>query len=148
MSEPIQHPVSKLGFFIEYTSTWLIEVREAAAHLEQARHRPYALTDDDVDRVRRVYAEQADDLTLFEDTATRWAAQTALTAEQRTGLATLESNLAQLGQLNASVQELSRYLAERTINRVLETPDLELGLNTLLNQMTSETSNSKTNPPL
>ena len=132
MREPIQHPISQLGFFTEYTSSWLIEVREAAASLEETREKPHVLTDSDVAGIRRVYTEQAGDLDLFEDTATRWAAQSNLTAQQRTGLETLDSNLIQLRQLNTSVQELADYLETRTLNSVLATPDIELGLNMLL----------------
>lgn len=142
MSEPIQHPISKLGFFLEYTRPWLIELRDAAATLEKARSRPHVLTDHDVSETCRVYTEQAEDLTLFEDTAARWAAQGNLTAEQRTGLATLESNLTQLRQINTSILELVDYLQPRTIERVLATPDIELGLNELLKHFTNGPPNT------
>ncbi|MEV7136244.1 hypothetical protein AB0N24_25620 [Arthrobacter sp. NPDC093128] len=97
-------------------------------NLEESREKPHVLTDSDVAGIRRVYTEQAGDLDLFEDTATRWAAQSNLTAQQRTGLETLDSNLIQLRQLNTSVQELADYLETRTLDRVLATPDIELGL--------------------
>ena len=138
MREPIQHPISQLGFFTEYTSSWLIEVREAAAKLEETREKPHVLTDSDVDRIRRVYTEQSGDLDLFEDTAARWRAQGNLTARQRTGLETLDGNLIQLRQLNTSVQELADYLETRTLDRVLATPDIELGLNMLLAHVRDE----------
>lgn len=130
--EPIQHAISQLGFFTEYTSSWLIEVREAAASLEETREKPHVLTDGDVDRIRRVYTDQAGDFDLFEDTATRWRAQGNLTPQERTGLETLDGSLIQLRQLNTSVQELADSLETRTLDRVLATPDIELGLNMLL----------------
>ncbi|QHK22580.1 hypothetical protein GU243_23740 (plasmid) [Pseudarthrobacter psychrotolerans] len=138
MSDPIQHPISKLGFFLEYTSPWLIELSEAAATLEQARSKPHVLTDHDVSETRRVYTEQAEDLTLFEDTSARWAAQANLTAEQRAGLATLGSNLVQLRHLNTSILELTDYLETRTIERVLATPDIELGLSEFLKHFSGQ----------
>ncbi|WP_427135303.1 hypothetical protein [Pseudarthrobacter sp. S9] len=138
MREPIQHPISQLGFFTEYTGSWLVEVSEAAASLEEARKKPHVLTDNDVAQVRRGYTKQADDLVLFEDTAARWAAQTNLTAEQRAGLDVLEGNLARLRKLNTSAQELVAYLEPRTIDRVLATPDIELGFNTLLKYLADE----------
>jgi hypothetical protein len=140
-SEPIQHPISKLGFFTEYTGSWLVEVREAAATLEETRKTPHALTDSDVARIRRVYTEQAGDLVLFEDTAARWRTQSGLTAGQRAGLEVLESNLSQLRQLNTSVQDLAGYLETHTITRALATPDIELGLNAFLAHLRDDEPN-------
>ena len=135
LGEPIQHPITKLGFFIEYTTSWLPELREASRTLEEARAKPHVLLDDDVAHIRRVYAEQAGDLVLFEDTAARWAAGSDLSEDQRTGLKVLQGNLAELRELNTSIRELAEYLAPRTLDRVLATPDMELGLNFLLAQV-------------
>lgn len=45
MAERIWHPISKLEFFVEHTRRWLVEVRENAEALEEARTKPHVLAD-------------------------------------------------------------------------------------------------------
>lgn len=134
MAERIWHPITELDFFMDHTSGWLADVREFAGTLEEARHKPYVLSDADVARVKRVYTEQAEHITLGEEQAERWAALPALDADQRAGLAALTADLAELRALNRQVLALADELAKGTINTVMATPDAELGLAALLGE--------------
>ncbi|MCP3757000.1 hypothetical protein [Streptomyces sp. TBY4] len=63
---PIDHPISKVSFFLRHTSAWKREARENAETVKEGLSRPGVLTDSDVARIKRVYTEQQEDLALFE----------------------------------------------------------------------------------
>ncbi|MEU9000904.1 hypothetical protein [Streptomyces sp. NPDC048551] len=132
MPERIWHPISKLEFFVEHTRRWLADVKENAEALEEARTKPQVLADTDVARVKRVYAEQAGDLTLFEEQAEVWSRLPDLSPSRREKTKTLNEQLAELRELNKRVLALADELAEGTIDTVMAASDAELGLAALL----------------
>lgn len=132
MPERIWHPISKLEFFVEHTRRWLSDVRETADALEEAHLKPHVLADNDVARVKRVYTEQAGDLTLFEEQAEQWGQFPDRSPSRRQKLKTLNEQLAELRELNKKVLALADELAKGTIDTVMAAPDAELGLAALL----------------
>ncbi|MFG2563049.1 hypothetical protein [Streptomyces sp. NPDC048496] len=132
MPERIWHPISKLEFFVEHARRWLADVKENADALEEARTKPHVLADTDVARVKRVYTEQAADLTLFEEQAEEWGRLPDLSPSRRAKLKSLNDQLAELRELNEKVLELADELAKGTINTVMAASDAELGLAALL----------------
>ncbi|MGW4981628.1 hypothetical protein [Streptomyces mirabilis] len=83
-------------------------------------------------RVKRVYAEQAGDLTLFEEQAEAWGQLSDLSPSRRKKLEALNEQLAELRELNKKVLELADELAKGTIDTVMAASDAELGLAALL----------------
>lgn len=134
MPERIWHPISKLEFFVDHTRRWVVDVQENADALEEARTKPHVLADTDVERVKRVYTEQAGDLTLFEEQAAAWGQLPDLSPSRRQKLKTLNEQLAELRELNRKVLELADELAQGTIDTVMAGSDAELGLAALLGQ--------------
>lgn len=134
MPERIWHPISKLEFFVDHTRRWVVDVRENADSLEEARTKPHVLADTDVARVKRVYTEQAGDLALFEDQAAAWGRIPDLSPSRRQKLKPLNEQLAELRELNKKVMELADELAKGTIDTVMAGSDAELGLAALLGQ--------------
>ncbi|MFF7096297.1 hypothetical protein ACFY9A_28475 [Streptomyces rubradiris] len=128
--ERIWHPISKLEFF--HTRRWAVDVREHLETLEEAREKPHVLADADVERIKRVYTEQAGDLTLFEEQAAKWAQLSDLSPSRREKLKTLDEQLAGLRELNKQVLDLADELAKGTIDTVMASSDAELGLAALL----------------
>lgn len=116
MPERIWPPISKLEFFVDHTRRWVVDVQENADSLEEARRKPHALADTDVERVKRVYTEQAGDLTLFEEQAEKWGQLPELSPSRRQKLQTLNEQLAQLRELNKQVLALADELAKGTID--------------------------------
>lgn len=100
MLERIWHPISKQEFFVDHTRRWVVDVQENADSLEEARTKPHVLADTDVARVKRVYTEQADNLTLFEEQAQKWGQLPELSSSRRQKLKILDEQLAQLRKLN------------------------------------------------
>ncbi|MGW5693194.1 hypothetical protein ACWEWX_20125 [Streptomyces asiaticus] len=125
---PIDHPISKLSFFIRHTTAWKREVRENAEALREGLGKPGVLRDADVARVKRVYTEQQGDLALFEAQSARWAALPNLTGSRRMGLAELDENLAELRRLNAEVLDTAALLERATLEKQLAASDLEWGI--------------------
>ncbi|AVZ71075.1 hypothetical protein SLUN_01215 [Streptomyces lunaelactis] len=128
MPERIWHPISKMEFFVEHTRRWLVDVRENAEALEEARTKPHVLADTDVARIKRVYTEQAGDLTLFEEQAEAWGQLPDLSPSRRQKLTALNEQMAELRELNKKVLELADELAKGTIDTVMAASDEELGL--------------------
>jgi hypothetical protein len=125
---PIDHPISKLSFFIRHTAEWKRDVRENAETLEEGLEHPGVLRDADVARIKRVYTQQQDDLALFEAQSARWAALPNLTGSRRMGLAELDDNLAQLRRLNARVLDIAALLERATFEQQMNASDLEWGI--------------------
>jgi hypothetical protein len=134
MPERIWHPISKLEFFIDHTRRWAVDVKENLETLEEARTKPHVLADSDVARIKRVYTEQADDLTLFEEQAEKWGQLPDLSPSRRAKLKTLNEQLAGLRELNKQVLDLADELAKGTIDTVMAASDEELGLAALLGE--------------
>ncbi|MFD4977543.1 hypothetical protein [Streptomyces sp. NPDC058424] len=134
MSERAWHPISKLEFFIDHTRRWLADVQEHVDTLEEARTKPHVLADSDVARIKRVYTEQAGDLTLFEEQAEKWGRLPDLSPSRRAKLKTLDEQLAGLRELNKKVLALAEELAKGAIDTVMAASDEELGLAALLGE--------------
>jgi hypothetical protein len=132
---PIDHPISKLSFFIRHTAEWKRDVRENAETIEEGLGRPGALRDADVTRITRVYTEQQEDLALFEAQSARWAALPNLTGSRRMGLAELDENLAELRRLNARVLDAAALLERATLEQQMSASDLEWGIAAVQGQL-------------
>lgn len=134
MPERIWHPISKLEFFIDHTRRWAVDVRENLETLEEAQEKPHVLADSDIARIKRVYTEQAGDLTLFEEQAEKWGELADLSPSRRAKLRTLGEQLAGLRELNKKVLGLADELSKGTIDTVMAASDAELGLAALLGE--------------
>jgi hypothetical protein len=133
--QPIDHPISKLSFFIRHTFQWKREVRENAELILEGLGRPGVLRDADVARIKRVYTDQRGDLELFEAQSARWAALPNLTGSRRTGLAELDENLAELRRLNAQVLDAAALLERATLEQQMGASDLEWGIAAIQGQL-------------
>jgi len=100
--------------------------------VQPARSQPYLLDDATVARIIGVHRDQAGDLDLFQNQADRWKASPDLTETQRAALAVYEALIAQLRQVNAEVLAVADELSRGTIDTVLATSDLELGMEALM----------------
>ncbi|MFE0062586.1 hypothetical protein [Streptomyces sp. NPDC059003] len=131
MPERIWHPISKLEFFIDHTRGWLADSRESFATYEEARDKPHVLDDATVARIKKVFTEQDESLTLFEEQAAKWG-ELDLSPSRRTKLQTLNDQLAELRELRLQVLDLADELAGGTIEKVMAMSDEEADLAALL----------------
>lgn len=133
--ERIWHPISKLEFFVDHTRGWLADSRESLATYEEARDKPHVLRDADVARIKKVFTEQDESLTLFEEQAAKWRQLPDLSPSRRAKLQLLDDQLAELRALRLQVLALADELATGTIDKVMAMSDEEVGLAALLGHL-------------
>lgn len=144
--QPTWQPISQLP-----TIAWAIngmadEAVDMLGSLREARPKPHVLDDATVDRVIRLYAEQRDDLWLYEEQLRRWQAG-KLTASQRREVTGLSLRLVRLRADIAEILELAAYLKPRTIDAVLARSDKELARDILSGDRPPPWSTPPSNAP-
>jgi len=104
--------------------------REQLELLGRARREPWLLDDATVDRVKKVFGVQHDDMWLWEETGRRWQALDLDTAT-RARVDGYMSLAAQFATTSTEVLALADEIAGGTINKVMAKSDLELGIEAL-----------------
>ena len=111
---------------------WLESVQEQYQTLLPAKVRPHALDDYTVNRVKKVFTEQQNDMWLWDEQLKRWKSGN-LTETQRKEVERLQGQMGKLREQIADILALADDLAKGTIEKVLSKSDAELGLEFLLN---------------
>ncbi|MFF4409771.1 hypothetical protein [Streptomyces sp. NPDC001404] len=133
--QPIDHPISKLSYFLRFTASWKQEVKQHAETVKEGLSRPGVLTDRDVARIKHNCTERQEDLTLFEAQSARWAALPNLSGSRRRGLAELDDSLAEIRRLDAQILDMAALLERATLEQQMGASDLEWGLAALRGQL-------------
>ena len=123
-------PVTAVTMMAGMLTEQLAANREQLELMGRARHEPWLLDDATVDRVKKVYGVQRDDMWLWEENGRRWQALDLDTATQAQ-VDGYMSLTAQFAATNAEVLALADEIAAGTINKVMAKSDLELGLEAL-----------------
>jgi hypothetical protein len=109
-------------------------LRDTGDHMQpltKARVRPHVLDDATIDRVERVHREQLAFVDIYAEQLRRWRAEGPAAGQQQE-LDRLEEQNNRLRQVTTDVLALAAELRERTIDRVMEQSDPDLGLQALL----------------
>ena len=122
--EPDWHPVTAVTTML---TGQLAANRGQLELLERARREPWLLDDATVDRIKKVFGVQRDDMWLWEENDRRWQALDLDTAT-RTKAGEYMSLTAQFGTTSTEVLALAGELASGTINKVMVKSDLELDI--------------------
>jgi hypothetical protein len=128
--EPNWRPVTAVTTMAAMLTEQLAANREQLELLERAHREPWLLDDATVDRVKKVFGVQRDDMWLWEENGRRWQALDLDTAT-RTKVDEYVSLTAQFATTNTEVLALADELASDTINQVMVKSDLELGIEAL-----------------
>ena len=131
--EPTWQPISMLPVVASLVDGSTAGAEEFYATLLQAKWKPHVLDDVTVVRSIKAFEDAADDVWLFEEQLTRWAAE-PVTAEQRAEVVRLMAQIPRWRQAVDSVLTLAHELESQTIESVLAKSDLELGIEWLLGQ--------------
>jgi hypothetical protein len=134
--QPTWQPVTAVGMLTSVVTEQLEHTRAQLALMEQARPcRPDAriLDDHTVTETLRVYGQMAQDYrTLFAEQGRRWQTQTTLSTTTRARVdAYVELVEAQLRALD-DILALTGEIQGHTIEKIMATSDLELGIEALL----------------
>jgi hypothetical protein len=129
--EPIDQPIAMLPVIAKLIDEQLADARELYATLSDARRKPHVLDDRTVERVQRVYDEKREFLPDYQRQLSRWQALT-LSAGQRAQVDRLAGELVPLRDVIETTLELADELKRGTIDAIMRTSDLQLGVETLL----------------
>jgi len=129
--EPIDQPIGMLPVIAKLIDEQLADARELYATLSDARSKPHVLDDQTVERVQRVYGEKREFLADYHRQLSRWRALVLTPAQQRE-VDRLAGELVPLGAVIEMTLELADELKDGTIDAIMRTSDLQLGLETVL----------------
>jgi hypothetical protein len=129
--EPTWQPISQLPLIASIIDGMLADDHTTYATLLEARPKPHVLDDATIARTTRVFAEQQDDLRLYEEQLARWK-RLDLTPGQRREVERLTGQLARVREVVVAILALADELGRGTIDRLLAMDAAELGLATLL----------------
>ena len=122
--EPDWHPVTAVTTML---TGQLAANRGQLELLERACREPWLLDDATVDRIKKVFGVQRDDMWLWEENDRRWQVLDLDTAT-RTKAGEYMSLTAQFATTSTEVLALAGELASGTINKVMVKSDLELDI--------------------
>ncbi len=128
---PQWQPISMLPTLAQHIDGMLEADLEQYQNLLQAKDKPHVLDDATVDRVIRVFTDQAKDFWLYDEQMARWMAG-ELTDGQRDEVTRLVDQMKRLRENNTNVVDLARELSKGTIDKILGKSDAQLGLEFLL----------------
>jgi hypothetical protein len=129
--KPQWQPIEALAMVARHIDGMLQADREQYETLLEAKPKPYVLDDLTVNRVIAVFTTQRNDFDLFDEQLRRWLAG-SLTDDQRREVERLVEQMRLLGENNEQVLALAAELSKGTMDKVMATSDVELGLQALM----------------
>jgi hypothetical protein len=124
-------PIESLSLIRSMVDGLLDETEKQHANLESCRSKPHVLDDYTVDRVIKVYTDQANDLRLYEEQLCRWK-KLELDRFQSREVERLAAQVPTIQERIKAILALAEELKKGTIESVLSKSDFELGLDILL----------------
>jgi hypothetical protein len=130
--QPQWQPISMLPTIATHIDGMLEAAQEQYQTLLPAKAKPHVLDDYTVNRIKKVFTDQQNDLWLFDEQLKRWQSN-QLTGEQRKEVERLQGQMKKLREQVKTILELADDLSKGTIEKVMAKSDAELGLEFLLN---------------
>ncbi|MGF6888679.1 hypothetical protein ABIA39_007798 [Nocardia sp. GAS34] len=124
------YSTSEIGYFTDIVREGISITVGQIELFAPAVEQPYRLDDATVDHAARVYENQREQQVLLRNQADRWAGE-VVCAEERAALATYVAALDELDRLTDDVLRMCSTLSGQTIEKLLATSDLEVGLEAL-----------------
>jgi hypothetical protein len=129
-------PVESLPLIGAMVDGLLDEAERQYVNLMSCRSRPHVLDNYTVDRVLKVYSDQAEDVDLYEEQLARWS-KLELASVQRREIDRLSAHIPTIRTRIAEILTLAKELKQGTIETILAKSDYELGLDILLGKRRS-----------
>ena len=129
--KPHWQPIEALAMIAAHIDGMLQADREQYETLLEAKPKPHVLDDDTVNRVIAAFTTQRHDFGFFDEQLQRWAAL-PLSDQQRREVERLGEQMRLLRENNEKVLTLAMELSKGTIDKVMTTSDVELGLEMLI----------------
>lgn len=128
---PNWQPISALPMVASFIDGMVTDTSEQWETLQPARHKPHTLDSALVERIQSVYSEQLETAALFKEQLARWRKE-SLSPERADEVARLEGQVEQLQTNLTNILGLADEVKDKTIDKILQKNDFELGLEFLL----------------
>lgn len=134
--EPNWQPISRLAELTEHMQAGVAAAEEHLATLGESVDDPYRIDDALLARSRKAFTETKSDLVeLFGPQGERWAALD-LGATRRKDVAAYRALVARELELTDQILALCEQLKNSTIEALLRTSDLEIGIEAIVRDLT------------
>jgi hypothetical protein len=143
--EPIWCPIADLPELADIVDRQLSAAEKYRQSLREARCQPGSLDDATIERVVRVYTEEARLLDIYDEQLARWTVG-PLTAAQRSAVERLSAQVARNREVTAAILALARELRSLTVRAILGKWGLELGGEFLLGGLPGGARDGETFP--
>ncbi|QDZ77785.1 hypothetical protein [Bacillus cereus] len=134
--EPNWQPISALSMIANMIDGQLEESQEQYTTLLETQQKPHVLDDYTVHRVIQVYTDQLEFLPIYIMQLEKWQTEMSLTLTQQNEIKRLKEQVTQWKQVLTDILNLANKLKEETIEKVISKSDLELGIQSLKNNIT------------
>ncbi len=128
---PHWQPISALPTIASIIDGMVTDTTEQWETLQLAKDRPHVLDSALVERIQRAYSGQLDTSGLFKEQLTRWQNKPLSTAQANEVLR-LQGQVEKLSINLRHILGLADEVKDKTIDKILEKDDFELGLDFLL----------------
>ena len=128
---PHWQPISALPMIASLIDGMVTDTTEQWETLQLAKDRPHVLDSALVERIQRAYFGQLDTSELFKEQLIRWQNKPLSTAQGNEVLR-LQGQIEKLRTNLSHILGLANEVKDKTIDKILEKDDFELGLDVLL----------------
>jgi hypothetical protein len=128
---PHWQPISALPMIASIIDGMVTDTTEQWETLQPVKERPHVLDSALVERIQRAYSEQLETSGLFKEQLTRWQNEPLSTAQANEVLR-LQRQVEKLSTNLSHILGLADEIKDKTIDKILEKDDFELGLDFLL----------------
>lgn len=128
---PHWQPISELPMIASLIDGMVTDTTEQWETLQLAKDRPHVLGSALVERIQRAYSGQLNTSGLFKEQLTRWQNEQLSTAQANEVLR-LQGQVEKLRTNLSHILGLADEIKDKTIDKILEKDDFELGLDVLL----------------
>lgn len=128
---PHWQPISALPMIASFIDGLVTDTTEQWETLQLAKDKPHVLDSALVERIQHAYSGQLDTSGLFKEQLTRWQKE-PLSTTQANEVLRLQEQVEKLSTNISHILGLADEVKDKTIDKILEKDDLELGLDFLL----------------
>ncbi len=132
--EVIWQPLSSLPLIAQIIDEGVTDAENQLRLLEEGKEKPYVFDDALVVRIKNLHNSKLEFVDIYLEQIERWKKET-LTMEQHFELMRLVQQSNRLKVLVTSILALADEIGEKTIDKIMDMDDAELGLKFLLGEI-------------
>jgi len=128
--QPLWRPITDFPLIASIIDGILENTEEQYQTVSEIKDKPHVLDDAIVERTIKLYRDQLDNVSLFEEQIRLWSAS-GLTSRQRQEVQRLAGEVAELKEKSEAILKLMDTMKDRTIDKISAKDDIEIALDVL-----------------